>query len=154
MPDFEVYSFVKWLHLTALALGGGSAMIILILVGFEDGRDDLKGMTSILWKRTTAWAFRLAVVFGLTLLVLRIRSGDHPFDARYLHLKLVLVLLLLASSEMSGRHLARARRGAAILAFLLFLMITFVSVNKDAFGWVKHPAAGGVITGAVEKGPQ
>jgi hypothetical protein len=153
MPDFEAYSIVKWLHLTALALGGGSAMIILILVGFEDGREDLKGMTSILWKRTSAWAFRLAVVLGIALLVLRIRSGDHPFDDRYLHLKLVLVLLLLACSEMSAKHLARARRGAAILAFLLFLMVTFVSVNKDAFGWVKHASpATGVITGAVEKG--
>ena len=65
MPDFEAYSIVKWLHVIAVALGGGSAMIILVLVGFEESREDLKGLTSILWKRTTAWAFRLAVVFGI-----------------------------------------------------------------------------------------
>ena len=134
MPQFEVYSFVKWLHVLTVALGGGSAMIILILVGFEDGREDLKGMTSILWKRTAAWAFRLAVVFGIVLLTL--------------------VVLLLLSSELSGKSLARARRGAAMLAFLLFLVVTFVSVNKDAFGWVKHPSAGGPFTGAVEKGAE
>jgi len=110
MPDFETYSIVKWLHVLCMALGGGAAMIILILVGFEDGREDLKGMTSILWKRTAAWAFRLAVVLGVVLLVLRFRMGDHPFEARYLHLKLALVVLLLAFSELSGRALARARR--------------------------------------------
>ena len=155
MPDFDTYSFIKWLHLVALALGGGSAMIILILVGFEDGREDLKGLTSILWKRTAAWAFRLAVVLGIVLLALRMRAGDHPFEARYLHLKLTLVLLLLICSELSGKSLAKARRGATMLAFLLFLMTTFVTVNRDAFGWAKHPASStGVISGAVEKGPE
>ena len=34
MPVLDMYSFIKWLHVVALALGGGSAMIILILVGF------------------------------------------------------------------------------------------------------------------------
>jgi uncharacterized membrane protein len=154
MPKFELYAIVKWLHVVALALGGGSAMIILILVGVEDGQESLQGMTSLLWKRTAAWAFRLAVLFGATLLALRIHSGDHPFEARYLHLKLILVLLLLTFSELSGKALARARRGAAMLAFLMFLLVTFVSVNRDAFGWLKHPApaGGGVITGAVEQG--
>jgi hypothetical protein len=156
MPDFESYAIVKWLHVLSMALGGGSAMIILVLVGFEDGREDLKGLTSILWKRTAAWAFRLAVLLGILLLVLRMHAGDHPFLARYLHLKLALVLLLLVCSELSGKALARARRGAAILAFLLFLMVTFVTVNRDAFGWVTHHArpSGGSFTGAVEQGAE
>jgi len=150
MPQFEAYSLVKWLHVLSMALGGGAAAIILILVGFEDGRDDLKGMTSILWRRTAAWGFRLALVFGIVLLVLRMHAGDHPFEARYLHLKLVLVVLLLLASELSGKALARARRGAAMLALLMFLLVTFVSVNHDAFGVVRHRSAGGSFTGAVE----
>jgi len=155
MPDFEMFSLIKWLHIVALALGGGSAMVILILVGFEDSREDLKGMTSILWKRTTAWAFRLAVVLGIVLLVMKQRAGEHPFEARYLHLKLTLVLLLLITSEMGGRTLGRARRGAAMLAFLFFLMATFVTVNRDAFGFRSHPSpAAGAITGAVQQGPE
>jgi uncharacterized membrane protein len=152
MPDFEAYSIVKWLHVIAVALGGGSAMIILVLVGFEESREDLKGLTSILWKRTTAWAFRLAVVFGIVLLVMRVRMGDQPFAARYLHLKLVLVLLLLVCSELSGKALSRSRRGAALLAFLLFLMATFVTVNRDAFGTVKRASAFGTLSGNVQQG--
>ena len=112
-------------------------------------------MTSILWKRTTAWAFRLAVVLGIVLLTMKLRAGDHPFEARYLHLKLTLVFLLLITSELGGRTLARARRGAALLAFLLFLMATFVTVNRDAFGFRSHPSpAAGAITGAVQQGPE
>jgi uncharacterized membrane protein len=152
MPDFETYSILKWLHLLFLALGGGSAMVILILVGFEDARDDLKGLTSLLWKRTTAWAFRLAVLLGIVLLAMRMRAGEHPFDARYLHLKLALVALLLLCSEMSGRALARARRGAAILAFLLFLLASFVAVNRNAFGRVVRRVQSGSYTGAVTQG--
>ena len=154
MPNFTPYDLLKWLHLICIALGGGSAMIILILVGFEDSRDDLHGMTSILWKRTAAWAFRLAVVLGITLLVMRMRDGDHPFEATYLHYKLALVFLLLMCSEMSGKSLAKSRRGLPLLAFLFFLVATFVSVNKDAFGAVKRAAGASVITGTVEKGPE
>ena len=152
MPDFTPYYFIKWLHLIALAMGGGAAMVVLILVGFEDTREDLHGMTSLLWKRTAAWAFRLAVVLGIVLLVLRMRAGDQPFQAVYLHWKLALVFLLLMCSEMSGKALARSQRGLPMLALLFFLMATFVSVNKDAFGAAKRPAGAAVITGAVEKG--
>ena len=154
MLNFNTYDIIKWLHLIALAMGGGSAMIILILVGFEDSREELRGMTSILWKRTAAWGFRLAVVLGIVLLALRMRDGDHPFAATYLHWKLALVFLLLMCSEMSGKSLAKARRGAAMLALLFFLMATFVAVNKDAFPQVKRPgpAGGGSFTGAVQQG--
>ena len=151
MLNLDLYTFIKWLHLVAFALGGGSAMLILVLVGFEDSRDDLKGMTSILWRRTAVWAFRLAVVLGLVLLALRFRDGDHPFDAYYLHWKLALVALLLLCSELSAKSLGRARRGAALLAFLLFLMTTFVAVNHDAFGVRKHPG-GGPYSGSMTQG--
>jgi len=152
MPHFNAYDFIKWLHLVALAMGGGAAMVILVLVGFEDSRDDLKGMTSLLWKRTAAWAFRLAVVLGLVLLFMRIHDGDQPFAAAYLHWKLTLVFLLLMCSEMSPRALAGARRGVVMLAFMFFLMATFVTVNKDAFGTAKR-VRGASFNGAVEQGP-
>jgi len=154
MPEFNVYDFVKWLHLIALAMGGGAAMVILILCGFEDGREDLKGMTSILWKRTVAWALRLAVILGLVLLVMKLRAGDHPFEAKYLHWKLVLVFLMLMCSEMSGKALAKSRRGVVLLAFLCFLLASFVAVNKDAFGTLKHRPGSGEFSGAVEQGGQ
>lgn len=155
MPDFTVYEFVKWLHIIALSLGGGAAMVILVLVGFEDTREDLKGMTSILWRRTAAWGFRLAVVAGLALLVMRIHDGDQPFAALYLHWKLALVALLLLCSERSAKALARSQRGLPLLAFVFFLMATFVSVNHDAFGVRKPsgPAAAGQYSGSVEPGP-
>ena len=76
MPHFNAYDFIKWLHLIALAMGGGAAMVTLVLTGFEDSRDDLKGMTSLLWKRTAAWGFRLAVVLGLALLFMRIHASS------------------------------------------------------------------------------
>ena len=154
MPHLETYDFIKWLHVLAVALGGGSAMIILVLAGFEDSREDLRGLTAVLWRRTTAWAFRLAFLLGAVLLGMRIHFGDQPFEARYLHWKLVLVVLLLVFSELSPKALGRARRGAALLAFLLFLMATFVSVNHDAFGTLHKPGEGaaGHYSGAVEPG--
>ena len=151
MPHFNAYDFIKWLHVIALAMGGGAAMVTLVLTGFEDSRDDLKGMTSLLWKRTAAWGFRLAVVLGLALLFMRIHDGDQPFAAGYLHWKLTLVFLLLMCSEMSPKALARSRRGVATLAFMFFLMATFVTVNKDAFG--TRRVRGLSFNGAVEQGP-
>jgi uncharacterized membrane protein len=153
MPSFDLYPLIKWLHVLMAALAGGAAMLILILVGFEDSREDLKGMTSLLWRRTAAWGFRLAVVLGAILLVLDYRAGLNPLEATYLHWKLALVVLLLVCSELSGKALARARRGAALLAFVLFLLVTFVAVNRDAFPTVRHrPESRGPFTGAVVPG--
>jgi hypothetical protein len=78
--------------------------------------------------------------------------GDQPFAARYLHLKLALVLLMLVCSELSGKALARSRRGAAMLALLLFLMATFVTINKDAFGTVKRASSTGTLSGSIQQG--
>ena len=36
MPHFESYSLIKWLHLVSIAMGGGSAMVVLVLAGLED----------------------------------------------------------------------------------------------------------------------
>jgi len=153
MADFTAFGFVKWLHLLSLAMGGGAMMVILVLVGLEESRPDLQGLTSLLWKRTAAWGLRVAVLAGIVLLSMRLRAGDHPFDAKYLHWKLALVLLLLLCSEMSARSLARSKRGLPLLAFMFFLLVTFVSVNHEAFGMVhRHLTTGSALSGAVEQG--
>lgn len=151
MPHFETYDLVKWLHVLAVALGGGSAMIILLLAGFEDSREDLRGLTAVLWRRTAAWAFRLAFLLGAVLLGMRFHFGDQPFEAGYLHWKLTLVLVLLVGSELSSKALGRARRGTTLLVFLMFLLASFVSVNHAAFGTSHRPGQGaaGVYSGQV-----
>ena len=153
MRHFELFDVIKWLHLVTLGLGGGAAMVILILTGFEAERDELKGMTSLLWKHTASWAFRIAVLLGLVLLAMKFHGGDRPFEAQYLHLKLVMVFGLLMVSEMTPRALGAARRGAPLMAFLFFLLITFVSVNKDAFGHQARRVEPSIpVAGTLEKG--
>jgi hypothetical protein len=128
-------------------------MVILILIGFEAEREELKGLTAVLWKRTASWAFRIAVVLGLVLLAIKVQRGDHPFAAGYLHWKLALAFVLLMFSEMAPRALGNNRRGAPLLAFLLFLLVTFVTVNKDAFGVQGHRVEPSIpVAGSLEKG--
>lgn len=152
MPHFDLYTLLKWLHIISLALGGGSAMVILVLVGLEESREDLRGLTSLLWKRTTCWAFRFAFLMGIVLLVLKIRTGEPVWDYVYLHAKLPLVVLLLALSEMTPRALATRKRGAPLLVFLFFLLATFVSVNSSAFPVRKGRTIERSYTGTVEPG--
>ena len=153
MPHFDkFYPLVRWLHLTFLALGGGAALVILVLVGFEESREDLHGLTSVLWKRTAAWLFRIAVLLGLALLAMKFSNGEHPFDLVYLHWKLPLVFLLLMASEMAPRALAGRKRGAPLLAFVLFLLVVFVSANGAAFGMRGPRAHLGPYSGSMEAG--
>ena len=153
MRHFEIFDVIKWLHLVTLGLGGGAAMVILILTGFEAEREELKGLTSVLWKRTASWAFRIAVLLGLALLAMKFQRGEHPFDAHYLHLKLIMVFGLLMVSELSPRALGAERRGAPLLAFLFFLLITFLSVNASAFGYRPRQVQASIpVVGTLEKG--
>jgi hypothetical protein len=59
----------------------------------------------------------------------------NPFLQNYLRIKLALVVVLLAMSEMGPKALAAGKRGAATLALLLFLLISFVVFNRAAFGF-------------------
>jgi len=127
-------------------------MVVLILVGFEESREELHGLTSVLWKRTAAWAFRFAVLLGLVLLAMKFKAGDQPMHAIYLHWKLPLVFLLLMFSEMSPKALAARKRGAPLLAFVLFLLVVFVSVNGAAFGSTLAKAHLGPYSGSMEAG--
>lgn len=134
MPAFESISLVKWLHFILLSMAGGGAIVALLLSGFEDEREDLRGLAATVWKRTVAWGFRLALVAGIIALVLHMRAGNNLLLERYMHIKLTLVLILLACSEMAPRGLAAGKRGAAMLALLLFMLASFVMYNQGIFG--------------------
>jgi hypothetical protein len=141
MPHFELFDLLKWLHFICIVTGGGAAVVAVLLSGLEEEREELRGVAATLWKMVVNWAFRLALLTGAILLALKLARGAHPFDAYYLHLKLALVLLLVAMAEMSPKVLAKAKRGAPLLALLLFLLSTFVVINKDAFGRRVPPPA-------------
>ncbi|MBK8726048.1 MAG: hypothetical protein IPL96_08300 [Holophagaceae bacterium] len=134
MGKFETFTLLKWIHFVAFSVIGGGGVVALLLSGFEEEREDLRGLAATIWKRTVGWAARIAVLLGIGLLVLKIQGGQHPFDHYYLHTKLLLVVILLAASEMAPKHLAAGKRGAAMVALLMFLATTFVTFNKTVFG--------------------
>lgn len=134
MPHFALFDLVKWLHFICFTIAGGAAVVALLISGLEDDREEMRGLSATLWQKVVAWGFRLALVTGGLLLTMKLGRGNHPFDAYYLHLKLALVFLLLVVSELSPKALALAKRGAPLLALLLFLLTTFVVFNKDVFG--------------------
>ena len=153
MPQFDTYTIIKWLHLVTLALGGGAAMIALLLMGLEESQEAFRGLSTVLYRRTASWAFRAALVLGLVLLAMKFRVGDHPFQASYLHWKLTLVFFMVMFSEMTPKALAQAKRGAPLMVFVLFLLTTFVTVNKDAFGYKTRKVEASIpVTGALEAG--
>lgn len=141
MPHFELFDLIKWLHFVSLAVAGGVAVSALLISGLEEDQEAMRGLAPTLWKMVTAWGFRLALITGGILLALRFSAGGHPFDNRYLHWKLPLVVFLLAMSELSPKALARSKRGAPLLALLLFLLATFVTINGGAFGRKASPPA-------------
>ena len=141
MPHFELFDLVKWLHFICFTTAGGAAVVALMISGLEEDREDMRGLSATLWKKVVAWGFRLAVVTGSILLAMQLGRGDHPFDAYFLHLKLLFVFLLLVMSELAPRALALAKRGAPLFAMLMFLLSTFVVINKDAFGHKIRPPA-------------
>lgn len=153
MPHFELQTLLTWIHVAAMAIGGGSAAVIIILLGFEETREDLHGLTSLLWKRSAAWGFRIAFLLGIVLMGMLAKAGVSPMDMPWILWKLPLVVGLLAFSEMSPKALAAHKRGAPLLAFLLFLLVTFVSVNQGAFSRpiVAKKGMGG-YSGSVEPG--
>ena len=134
MPRFALFDLMRWLHLVCLSVAGGSAAVALLLSGLEEDREDLRGLAAALWKRAAAWGFRLAAATGALLLAFLVIREGQPFQAHYLGLKLALAGLLLGMSELSPRALGQGKRGAPQLAVLLFLLVTFVAVNRQAFG--------------------
>lgn len=133
MPAFSAVSIVRWLHFLLLSMAGGGAIVSLLLSGFEDENKDLRGLAATVWKRTVTWGFRLAVLAGIGLLLLSIQLGANPLHMRYFHIKLTVVLILLALAEMAPKALATGKRGAAMMALLLFMVASFVVYNQDLF---------------------
>ncbi|MBS1766084.1 MAG: hypothetical protein JST05_01585 [Acidobacteria bacterium] len=132
--SIDPIAMLKWFHFLVLAIAGGGAVVALLLSGFESDHPDLQGLAATVWKRTATWGFRIAVLVGILLLTLKMKGGEHPFATfNYLHIKLVLVFFLLAMAEMAPKMLAKGKRGAAMVALLLFAATAFVVYNKDLF---------------------
>jgi uncharacterized membrane protein len=141
MPHFSTFFLVKWLHFLVIAIGGGAMVVSLLLSGFEEDHEDLRGLAATVWKKLVTWPFRLALLLGILLLAIQYQAGDpNPLAPHWLHLKLVLVLALVALSEMTPKALAAGKRGAALLALALFLLATFVTINASAFPQKSRPA--------------
>lgn len=134
MPHFSATDILKWIHLLSLVLGGGGAMVCLLLLGLEESDPAYKGLSAALWRKVVAWGFRFAFITGLVILGMKIKNLEQPFAAYYLHIKLVLVVALLGVSESATKSLAKGKRGAALLAIALFLLITFVVSTKETYG--------------------
>lgn len=145
----EAIHILRWLHFLAAAVGGGAAVVALLLSGFEDGREDLRGLAATIWARIVSWSFRLAVVAGAILLVLLLQKGENPFiEGRYFTIKLLLVLALLGVSESAPKALAKGKRGASLLTLAFFLAISFVVYNRNLFGHAPLPAPPPAATAA------
>ncbi|NWJ40331.1 MAG: hypothetical protein HXX12_05095 [Geothrix sp.] len=131
---FEAVNLALWLHFITVTVGGGAAIVTLLLSGFEEGKEDIQGLAATIWAKVVAWAFRLALIAGIALLVLMIQGGQNPFKAgTYFHIKLVLVLILVGLSEMTPKALAQGRRGSALLVVVFFLAASFTVFNKGLF---------------------
>ncbi len=132
---------LKWIHFVCLGTALGGAVVSLLLSGFEQEREDLKGLAATVWKQAVTWPIRAAIIVGLLAMVQKIQWHMDPFAFRYFHLKLALILPLAASVEMAPKGLASAKRGAAMVALLLVFAVSFVVYNQRIFGTVKPKAA-------------
>ena len=131
----EAINIVRWLHFVVLAVGGGAAVVTLLLSGFEEGKEDLRGLAATVWSKVVAWSFRLALIAGIALLVMNIQVGNNPLkNGSYFHIKLLLVFVLVGLSEMTPKALAAGKRGSALLVLVLFLASSFTVYNKGLFG--------------------
>lgn len=134
MPHFQLFDLVRWFHFITLALGGGAAMTALMLSGLEEAQEEYRGLSAALWKKLVVWSIRLSFVAGLGLVAYLFKAGGCPFQARYMVFKPVLAILLMVCIEVTPKALARGRRGSALMAILLFLLISLVTFNGPAFG--------------------
>src|SRR5512133_3135860 len=130
----EAVNLLRWLHFVTLTVGGGAAVVALLLSGFEEGREEIRGLAATVWAKVVAWSFRLALLAGIGLLLMMIQGGQTPLkQGHYMHIKLLLVLVLVGLSEMTPKALAVGKRGSALLVLVLFLAAGFTVFNKGLF---------------------
>jgi hypothetical protein len=134
MPHFELFNLVKWFHFVTMSIGAGAMVVALLVSGMEEDQPEFRGLAPMIWKKVVAWSFRLAFLSGVVLIGILSMKGGHPFDFRYLWIKMPMVVLLLAASEMASKPLTRGKYGAALLALALFLLTSLLAYNKFAFG--------------------
>jgi len=141
MPDFDAQSLLGWFHFIFLVLAGGSMPVCLMLSGFEDSREDIRGLAAGVWKKLTVWGMRLAVLCGAILFVMAMVKGDRPFTQPHLMFKLGIGVLLILLCENAPKALAVGKRGFAMLALMLFILTSFVASNHNAFMPKPEPPA-------------
>jgi hypothetical protein len=133
MPNFDNESLLRWLHFIALVFVGGSIPVCLLLSGFEDTHEDIRGLSAVIWKKLTIWSMRAAVLFGVILFVMSLVKGGKPFSQPHLMFKIGAVPILVFLCETAPKSLGKGKRGAALLTIALFSVISFVAFNGKAF---------------------
>lgn len=141
MLNVQPTELVTWLHVLAMATAGGGAITALLLSGLEDAQPEYRGLAAAIWSRVVVWGTRLAVVFGVILLVLKLREHYPLFTFRAFHLKLTAAILMAGLAEMSTKTLAKGKKGAALLMLVLFLVTTFAALNRSVLGFSLPKAA-------------
>lgn len=144
MPN--AYDMIRWMHFLCAALAAGGMVVCLLVSGFEDTREDLRGLAAALWSRVVSWGVRLALLLGIGMIGWMHKLGGNPFNDYWLWVKLVLVLALAGVSETAPKALAAGKRGGALLALLLVLLASFTVFNRSVFG--SRPAAPAAVSSA------
>jgi len=130
MSDFYVQHLVKWFHFIFLVLAGGAMPVCLMLSGFEDAHEEVRGLAAGVWKKLAVWGMRFAVLCGIVLYVMAWVHGERPFAQPYLIYKLVIVIVLAVLCENATKPLTIGKRGHAMLALMLFILTSFVASTK------------------------
>jgi hypothetical protein len=140
MPDLDAQSLIGWLHFIFLVLVGGSIPVCLILSGFEDTHEDIRGLSAVIWKKLTRWGMRLAILCGLALFVVEMAKGEKPFAQPHLMFKLGIGAVMVFLSESTPKALGIGKRGSATLALMIFIFTSFIASNHEAFSKTEAPA--------------
>jgi hypothetical protein len=139
MPHFDSESLLRWFHFLMLVLAGGAMPVCLLLSGFEDTREDVRGLSAAVWKKMAVWGVRLAILLGVAALVANIVKGGKPFLQPHLMFKIGVAPLLVLLCEAAPKKLGEKKRAAAMGAIMLFLLMSFIALNGRAFSAPEPP---------------